>query len=118
MLTRTLCLLGAFVSLSHMGLFPWPVSAQYMYDPNLYFEKMKFDMEVRGSYNIAECVSDHMNCWEVVKPDLICSYKEHYASVCDVLREYCHDLIGDQPNYWYAMQVQEMWCNDWEAFTK
>ncbi|XP_060807052.1 uncharacterized protein LOC132903266 [Amyelois transitella] len=82
------------------------------------FKPFKFDMEVRGSYNISNCVADNMNCWEAVKPDLICRSYTLYGSVCDILLEYCHDLTGDQTNYWYSMQVQESWCNSWEAFTK
>ncbi|KAF9421092.1 hypothetical protein HW555_002804 [Spodoptera exigua] len=67
---------------------------QNFYDIEEFYKPIVFDNLNRGGYNITDCLSELLNCWEVIKPDVICTYDKYLTTVCDLLKETCDDYDG------------------------
>ncbi|XP_030019588.1 uncharacterized protein LOC119188369 [Manduca sexta] len=64
-------------------------------DPLKSFQPITLDYVNRGSFNISGCLNDLINCWELVRGDVICWHGRYFETVCGLSREYCQDVIGD-----------------------
>nr|ADJ58578.1 seminal fluid protein HACP040 [Heliconius melpomene] len=69
-------------------------SAQYFDDPSRHFQYLQMGLVHRGSFNNTDCSRNLLNCWEIIKPDLICSHWVVYESVCGVMHTDCNDRSG------------------------
>ncbi|XP_069363119.1 uncharacterized protein [Maniola hyperantus] len=85
------------------------VSGQYAEDVTKNFVPLTFPQVHRGSFNISNCVRELLNCWEVIKPDLVCTGALIFESVCGVLRHQCTDA-----EYWVSpllAPIHEGFCD-------
>ncbi|XP_045455340.1 uncharacterized protein LOC123665023 [Melitaea cinxia] len=62
--------------------------------PPRHFKYIQMDLLHRGSFNTTDCVKEWLNCWEVVKADVICSRADVYESICGPMRFDCHEHHG------------------------
>ncbi|XP_035439243.2 uncharacterized protein LOC118268734 [Spodoptera frugiperda] len=66
--------------------------------PDKFFKKVTFEKINRGGYNVTTCLQDLLNCWEVIKPDVVCfkrwSYDTYKLTVCEMLKDTCDDFKG------------------------
>ncbi|XP_072936440.1 uncharacterized protein [Epargyreus clarus] len=62
-------------------------------DKRTYFP-MFLDSQLRGSWAGSPCAHDLLNCYEMVKADIVCAYSTYYSSVCAMVKETCDDEYG------------------------
>ncbi|CAH2097280.1 unnamed protein product [Euphydryas editha] len=67
---------------------------QFGFSPPRHFKYIKMDLLHRNSFNTTDCIREWLNCWEVVKADVICSRSKVYESVCGPMRFDCHEHHG------------------------
>ncbi|XP_046972984.1 uncharacterized protein LOC124539699 [Vanessa cardui] len=62
--------------------------------PPRQFQYLKMDNLHRGSFNDTDCLRELLNCWEVVKADIICTHGVVFESVCGVMKRDCSEKTG------------------------
>ncbi|XP_047539904.1 uncharacterized protein LOC125073209 [Vanessa atalanta] len=80
--------------------------------PPRQFQYLKMDYLHRGSFNNTDCLRELLNCWEVVKPDIICSKGVIFESVCGIMKRDCtekHGLVNQQEG-----PLFESFCRTWK----
>ncbi|XP_026735187.1 uncharacterized protein LOC113499051 isoform X2 [Trichoplusia ni] len=93
------------------------IHAQYQQvypSPNGTFKFMKFEWMNRGGYNISTCLKDLMNCWEVMRGDVICAHAKHTQTICEHMKEECSDYYGYLDNWYHGFSMMEAVCHDGE----
>ncbi|XP_050357809.1 uncharacterized protein LOC126778347 [Nymphalis io] len=58
------------------------------------FQYISMDFVHRGSFNNTDCLRELLNCWEVVKPDIICNRGVVFESVCGIMKRECSEKRG------------------------
>nr|XP_026499450.1 uncharacterized protein LOC113403198 [Vanessa tameamea] len=84
------------------------------YDSPRQFQYLKMDHLHRGSFNNTDCLRELLNCWEVVKPDIICSNAYVFESVCGIMKQDCtekHGLIDRMNNVIFYFVRNIAICN-------
>ncbi|XP_041985787.1 uncharacterized protein LOC121738038 [Aricia agestis] len=64
-------------------------TCQISYSKPKYFKPMTLDMKLRGGVNTSNCTTWMLNCWELVKPQVVCMDGYYYESVCGAMRLRC-----------------------------
>ncbi|KAJ8705346.1 hypothetical protein PYW07_011173 [Mythimna separata] len=67
---------------------------QFAADVTRHFVPIKFDSINRGLWNATDCLTNLLNCWELVKADILCSYTKYKTTICGFWRDNCHDFYG------------------------
>ncbi|KAJ8707501.1 hypothetical protein PYW08_010753 [Mythimna loreyi] len=67
---------------------------QYFANVTRHFVPIKFDTINRGMWNATSCLSNLLNCWELVKADILCAYGKYKTTICGFWRDDCHDFYG------------------------
>ncbi|PZC76406.1 uncharacterized protein LOC124643615 [Helicoverpa zea] len=77
------------------------------------YKRIVFDKINRGSFNVSQCLSDLLNCWEVVRGDVLCAYDKYKESICGFFKDNCHDFYGKLDSNWgLEYTLYESYCQD------
>ncbi|XP_022837830.1 uncharacterized protein LOC111364984 [Spodoptera litura] len=82
--------------------------------PTAFYKTTVFEKINRGGYNITDCLKELLNCWEFIKPDIICiknKYEQYKTTACEVLKETCDDYTGlIEDNFGTRLTMFETTC--------
>ncbi|XP_061714715.1 uncharacterized protein LOC133523247 [Cydia pomonella] len=100
---------GARIAVFLISLYFTGTLEQTIYNANNFYQPMTEDYDVRhnGQLFMPPCMKQLLNCWELVKPELFCTYTRQYRqaleSICMDLRFHCNEFTG--PNQFTTLNI-------------